>query len=648
MENEKKSKIDEYKSKLYSRKYKNTNEDDLEKLTKLKQKDYELEDNWDDVELELERNTDLYKYEKNEINWYTIFLVISFVFFIVAASFTGFFLYFQKNEIALNTAVVKLVAPDKVDSGKVLDYEIRVENNTERAFKNISLYIKYPDGTVTTDGGGIIEKEETDLKNILPGGIEKVKKSIIFSGAPDEEKKVSFVVNYQIDGYSTPLLKKKEFSVKIGSAPIFVKIDTPKYVTSGKEFDINLEISSNSSFPLKDILLIGRYPNNFELTANDPDPITVTNHKNIFKIKELKIGEKKEIHIKGKVRGENGEMKIISFVAGSGELNDTQEIKLKYFESQEKILVKKPGLDLQLICNGDDIDDAVSIVSGELDCNYILTNNLQDKITDVKVKMDYDDSIINEWKLEVPDGYTETNENYLYWDKNTSEDFVVINSHQSIKMPFVFVIKPARELAGNILNPEVPLKFNIKGVNYDNENKLGVVDRVVEKKLKLNTRLDLKSSVSYEKGVLENIGGPTPQVGREISYTVNLKLYNTTNKLKNLKLIGKLPVGIEWKNQYSPENYYVSYEPSSRIVKWSLKTLPAYIGYRTEPRTLSLKLAFTPILADVGELKLLMKDIIVQGQDEFTGETISYKMEKILNDLSSDGEFSISTGRVIK
>jgi hypothetical protein len=122
---------------------------------------------------------------------------------------------------------------------------------------------------------------------------------------------------------------------------------------------------------------------------------------------------------------------------------------------------------------------------------------------------------------------------------------LVLNSHQSIKIPFVFVVKPAKELAGNILNPEVPLKFNIKGVNYDNENKMGIVDRVVEKTLKLNTRLDLIETINYEKGPFENVGGPTPYVGREVSYTVNLKLYNTTNKLKNIKLTGKLPVGIE-------------------------------------------------------------------------------------------------------
>jgi hypothetical protein len=76
--------------------------------------------------------------------------------------------------------------------------------------------------------------------------------------------------------------------------------------------------------------------------------------------------------------------------------------------------------------------------------------------------------------------------------------------------------------------------------------------------------------------------------------------------------------------------------------------LPAYIGYRTEPRILSFKLAFTPVLADVGDVKILMKDVVVQGQDEFTGKIINFKIDKIVNDLSSEGEFGLTTGRVVR
>jgi uncharacterized repeat protein (TIGR01451 family) len=89
------------------------------------------------------------------------------------------------------------------------------------------------------------------------------------------------------------------------------------------------------------------------------------------------------------------------------------------------------------------------------------------------------------------------------------------------------------------------LDFQIKAINYDDENKLGVVDRLVKKEIRLNTRLDLLADVVYSHGPLENIGGSTPKVGQEITYTVNLKLYNTTNNLKNVKFTAKLPVGVE-------------------------------------------------------------------------------------------------------
>jgi len=252
------------------------------------------------------------------------------------------------------------------------------------------------------------------VDDILPGGKIKVRKKIILSGSPKEEKKIQIVVNYQFEGYSSILTKEKEFSVKIDSAPVFVKINTPKHIMSNEEFDISIEILSNSNTPLKNIVLIGRYPNGFEIIGNDPEAIYSTNYKNIFKVDSLKIGEKKEIKIRAKLRGENSETKVLSFAVGDAS-NDSNEILTEYFNAKEKIILKKPSLDIKLICNGKDFDgDSMISRAGEvLNCKYNLFNNLTSKVTDISINMKYQDDLILESRTKTKNSYVESNDNLI-------------------------------------------------------------------------------------------------------------------------------------------------------------------------------------------------------------------------------------------
>ncbi len=648
MDKKEKRKIDKYKESLYSRKYQDTTESDLEKLKRLRKKKYNLNQDWDDVELSLEEKEELYQLGSRKTNFYMIFFILAFSFFVISVGVAGFFLYFQKNEIPLNRMDVSLIAPDRVDSGEVLEYKIKIENNTDLKFKNLSLFIKYPEGSLDPDEKYKKKKEDLELKDILPGGVETITRKIILSGAPDEVKKIRFNLNYQLEGYSTILTKKKEFLVKISTAPIFVKIEAPEFVTNKKDFDIKIVVSSNSDFEQKNILLIGRYPNGFEITEEDPNPIFKTNHKNIFRINKLEVGEKQEIHLKGKMVGENGEMKVLAFIAGLGS-KDNNEITVKYFDSKEKVVIKKPGLDLQLFCNDREIEKEIAIFGGTLKCNYTITNNLPSKITDVRVKMYYDDQILNEEKIRVlKGGYIDSNNNFIFWDKNNENDFLVINNGDSVSIPFEFKLKPIKALAGEVRNPEIKLNFEILGTNFDNENKLGVVDRKLEKIIRLNSDVRLVADVNYNDGPLENYGGPTPKIGQEVSYTVNWKIFNTTNKIKNVKITATLPIGIEWKDNYSPEDSYVSYNPSTRVLKWSIKSIPPFIGYRTEPKTLSFQLATVPVLADLGSYIILLKDIKVVAQDEFSGEILEYELPGVKNLIKQDEGLKFGTGKVME
>ncbi|EFK97364.1 hypothetical protein LDC_0598 [sediment metagenome] len=225
---------------------------------------------------------------------------------------------------------------------------------------------------------------------------------------------IEISVNYQMEGYSTVLNKKNDFFVKIDSSPVFVKINVPTDVMSNEEFDISIEVLSNSNTVLNNLVLIGKYPNGFELVDNDPDPVFSTNYKNIFRIDELKVGEKKIIVTRGKLIGENSETKVLSFSVGDTN-NDNNEIRTVFFNADEKIVIKKPSLDLNLICLNKNIEsDPLIINAGEnLDCEFILKNNLTTKVTDISISMSYNDNLIKEENIIARTAYIDSNNNNI-------------------------------------------------------------------------------------------------------------------------------------------------------------------------------------------------------------------------------------------
>jgi hypothetical protein len=71
------------------------------------------------------------------------------------------------------------------------------------------------------------------------------------------------------------------------------------------------------------------------------------------------------------------------------------------------------------------------------------------------------------------------------------------------------------------VNPTLKLKFDLMGVNFENDKENGIVRNVFDKEMKIVTDLKMESDVTYTTSPIVNSNGPTPHVGEETTYTVN-------------------------------------------------------------------------------------------------------------------------------
>lgn len=643
-----KDKIDQYKENLYSRNYKDNSAEDLERMRRLKKKDNNLKKDWSEVAGRLEKNKNLYKYQKNKTSLFSIIFYISFSFFMLSVGISAFFLYFQKNDTPLNQMEVVLVSPNSIDSGEELEYTLELQNNTKYDFDNVDVYIKYPKSSVDPIDGVIKEKDSVEIDKIISGENKKIDKKIIFSGSPNDKKEVEISINYQIAGYSSILSQKKIFSVKIDSSPVFVKINVPKNVKSKEEFDIDIEVISNSNLDLKNLVLIGRYPNGFEIINNNPPAIFSTNYKNVFRIPELKIGEKKNIKIRGRLIGENSEIKVVSFSVGDT-ISSNNEIRTVFYSTKEKITIKKPSIDLNLICSDKEFKDNPVVFKSDsfLDCRLKLINNLTTKLTNLKVETGYQDELLVEPSISAKQGYVDSNNNLMIWDKNSLDKLSVLNSGGVVELHFTANLIDKAELAGYIKDPEMYFDFNLSGMSFSNNEIIGKVTNEIKKYVKLKTDIDLVSEVYYDSTPIENYGGPTPVVGKKVSYTITWKIYNSTNKIQDIKVSAKLPPGVEYTGLFYPDTNYVIYDKNTREISWLIKNIEPYIGYRTDPKTLSFQLEYIPVVSEVNKFKNLLGVKKLVATDTFTGEKIEVEAKGDTTRMDKE-DYKYNVGKVIE
>jgi hypothetical protein len=103
---------------------------------------------------------------------------------------------------------------------------------------------------------------------------------VIF-GEENLQKQIVVTLTYNVKGSTSVFTKTKSYDVIINSSPIGVSVSTLKEVTSGQEFDIRVELSSNSKEVLKDIIFEAKYPFGYNYISSTFPPLSNKNTWNI-------------------------------------------------------------------------------------------------------------------------------------------------------------------------------------------------------------------------------------------------------------------------------------------------------------------------------------------------------------------------------
>ncbi len=609
-----------------------------------KKQEKEIKKKWEGEEDILNdfKEPQLFRYEKRGLNMFFVAFIFSIVFFVIAGTFAFFYIFYNQTS-EQKELHMKIIAPDSVKSGADFRYQIKLDNETDIDYTKVGLVIEYPKSTINPLNNKIIKTEEFDFdKDLRAGGVLSKRFNVLLSGSKGEEKEIKIKLYYTPKGYDNILVKRKKYKVIISDSSINLNMKIPDELLSGEMNDFIINVKSNSDSILENILVIVNYPLSFEFVSSEPESIFSQSSKNIFKIDKLKPNEQKEIKIKGKIFGQNEENKFFILQAGDT-YEHKDEMKTLLAKAEKKIVIKRPDLDFIVTSSkkDDEIGGIIGFPGKIIPFHIKLRNNLSSLLSDIKIKVYTKSLLFKKKQVDVKKGFFNSNTSTILWDKSTDDQLQVLSGKSSVNEYFSLELKDFKDLAGYYKDMNIKLEFEVSGTNFDSKSSNGRVVKKIVKNIKIPTRVDFASNIYYAKGPFENTGGPKPEAGKEITYTVEWSVYNSNSDIKDVKISTQLPIYVNFKNVISPKNYYVTYNPNSRKVEWTVKNIQAFTGYRTPPEKVYFQIGFIPSATQIGTEPVLLKTKFFEAKDTFI-EDRKIELELPANTTNLEGDLNYS------
>ncbi len=632
--NSEESSIERLKRNLYSR---NENLIPKEKRTPVPPHDNNVRSDWGDNPSFNLSAEDMVK--KNN-SFFNKFLLGSFVFFVLALGVAAFIFFGGLNMISSNNLDINIISPSSISSGEELSAGLTVINGNRTDLEEVSLFIDYPDGVESVgDENKLLTHDKIDLGVIPKGKSSEYTIRALLFGEKDAIKTFALRLEYKVKGSNAVFSKEKTFDVVIGSSPLIMDVVYPKEVNSGQLVALTINMTSNSSVPVKNTLIKIEYPYGFTFKDSSIPPYR---DNSVWNIGDLKNGDKKSITIQGVLVGQNLEDRSFRISAGSQSADKTKDFDTPLATGIFTMGIRKSFFDLKITTNPNN----VSTVGQYVPVTIKWQNTLPDKILNAQVKAVISGTAFDRNKVSVSGGgFYQSVNNTIFWDKNTTKNLLSVLPGDSGQVSFN-VASLSNLTSGTLVkNPHIDIHISIVGDRSGSDT--ATVSSEEDVTIKIASNLGIKARSFRDVGPFKNTGPVPPRADQESTYTLTWTLSNSTNDIKGAVVSATLPTGVVWKGETSPSGEKIEYNSDNRVVTWNVGNVSAGIGYAYAPREVSFKVGIVPSLNQVGAEAQLLTDSVANATDLYTEQLISASSQAVTTRYS-DPSFSAGKEMVNK
>jgi hypothetical protein len=633
--NPEESSIERLKKRLYSRNEALVPKD---KRTQVGGFEANVPQNWGDPNKKFEFSPEAMVQKNN--SFFNKFLIYSTIFFLLALGIAMFIFFGGINMISSNNLNVEITAPSSISSGEELDLGLSIINGNRTALEDVSLIVDYPIGaeTVGSDQKPVTH-EKIDLGTIEKGGTKNYTLRALLFGEKDVIKTFIFKIEYKVKGSNAVFSKEKNYDVIIGSSPVLLNVSYPKEVNSGQDVTLSIDITSNSSVPLKSSLIKIEYPYGFTYKTSNIKPLS---DNSVWNIGDLKNGDKKTLTVTGTIVGQNMEDRSFVISAGNQTSPNSPDFDTTLAASTITLGIRKSFFDLEIAPLGGTTSSLGQVIPVVLKWQ----NTLPDKIVNNRIEVTLSGTALDRTNITTANGgFYQSVDNKIVWDKNTTNTLANFFPGDTGQVSFNIASLQDNVSTRSLRNPHIDLHVVVTGDRSGTDG--GSVSSTEDMTIKISSTIGLLAQSFRDVGPFSNTGPIPPKADNESTYTITWTMTNTTNDLKDGKVSTTLPAGVTWKAQTSPGNERITYDTDTRMVTWSVGAVSAGVGFSSSPRTASFQIGIIPSINQIGSPALLTSNINVAATDTYTGKTTGITIP-IITTKYSDPNFVSGKEVVVK
>lgn len=636
---EKLNRIEELKSKLFSKNYqvKTGVRDSF-----VRQPKKEVLDSWKKKEEKLDLGEKFF----TKTSMFKKFFIFSIIFFALALGYAAYMFFAGGNTVSNDNIDISVLGNAFTAGGEELALQIEIVNKNNSALELADLVVEYPKSSAV---GSVNDTERlrSSLGTISAGEIRNENLKVTLFGEQGSTRDIKISLEYRVAGSNAIFVKEKMYQVTISSAPINLLVDAPDDVSPNQDVVLNIKAILNATKLVSKILLKLDYPVGFEFTSANPAP---SFGNNVWNLGDLTPGAERDISILGKMIDVfDGEEKTFHIWSGSQSDSDKSAIGVVFNSLGHTILIKKSFIEAKLYINGasqrEVATDAKTPIRGEIRW----TNNLDTKVNDLEIRAKFSGNALNRKTITPDQGFYNSSENSIIWDENSRNELAEVNPRDSGSVAFSISSLPLFSGTSGILTePTINIEVSISGKQALEGDAVKKLDNTDTKVVKIISDVGLAGKVLYYSGPFTNSGPIPPKVEQETTYTVVWTLSNTSNNISKAKVTSTLPSWVRFVGPISPPAEDLTYNASTKEIVWNIGGIARGTGITEGEKEVAFQIAFIPSLSQVATSPVLVNDAILTGHDDFANVDIRVNKASLNTQLKNDANVPVSADRVVE
>lgn len=441
-------------------------------------------------------------------------LALSVVFFIGAASFFAYYFTLGGGSggASPNNIDISISGPPQISGGEPTKLQVVVTNRNKVSLDLAELVITYPDGTRSpTDYKTDFPNQRIPLGNIEPGGQRQGTVTAVFTGGSGEHKAVKVEVEYHVQGSNAIFVAPQNYDIILNSAPISIAVDGNTQTISGQPIQLTIDVSSNTSAPIRDVLVHVDYPFGFKFSSASP----AASGDNLWAIGDLSAGEKKTIVLSGSLSGESGDSRVFRIQAGTRSTPTAQAISTQITENAFAMQISQSFLGLSVSANKQTGSTVIAAPGENVIVNVAYQNNLSTVITDAVVVARLSGIEIDGTTVHTNDGFYRSSDSTVLWDKTTTNGALsTLPPGGKGTLQFSFQMPTPDQLKG-IVNPKLSISINAAGKRVSETGVPQNLQAAARQDVKLTSDLQINSQALYYANPFGSSGPMPPKANVE-------------------------------------------------------------------------------------------------------------------------------------